>query len=234
MAIVTLTFHYLKKRRWAKYTLFGMLLFFLATATRPLSYALAKNLEDRFDPISEEQLDECDHCDIIVLGSGHTADHTLPATMQLSEAALARLSEGIRLWLMSDSARLIVSGYGANESSLSQAEVLAGAAVQLGVDSSKILLQKEPTNTYEEAQYYKNNYYQDQPLILVTSAMHMRRASHLFEKKGINTIQAPTDFRVKEDPNERESWLRFSTFHFELIKLAMHEYVGMWYAKWRY
>lgn len=234
LGFTTGIFIYFKKHKASRWTLAILVFFFFISSTRPVALVLASNLEDRYDPISLEQQRECAACNIIVLGAGHTADVALPASMQLSDAALARLTEGVRLWLLADSADLIVSGYGANESRLSQAEVLASAASQLGVDSSKILLQTKPTDTYEEAKYYKEHFDNGDTLIVVTSAMHMRRALYMFELMGIKVMAAPTDFRVKEDPDEHKPWLSFSAYNFELIHMALHEYVGIWYAKWKY
>jgi uncharacterized SAM-binding protein YcdF (DUF218 family) len=70
----------------------------------------------------------------------------------------------------------------------------------LGVPSTAILQDPDSLNTYENAVNVKA-ILQDQGInriLLVTSAMHMPRSLRIFQKQGIETIPAPTDFQVTE------------------------------------
>ena len=47
---------------------------------------------------------------VVVLGGGHISDPGIPATSQLSDASLARLVEGVRLYKMLPGSKLVLSG----------------------------------------------------------------------------------------------------------------------------
>ena len=64
-------------------------------------------------------------------------------------------------------------------------------------------------------------------VILVTSAMHMRRAAAVFEKQGFRVHPAPTDFAASTEG----AWSVMSFFpsahHLYLTTRAVHEYFGL-------
>ena len=231
IGLVALIFYFRQKPRMVKRTLSIAGGFFLLTASGPIPNFLMENMETRYQPIMDFQnFSERKAIDILVLGSGHTADPDLPPTDQLSASALSRLMEGIRIYKQLSDSRLILSGYG-DESLVSQAEVMRNAAVSLGLPTSDLAMQKEPSNTAEEALSYAERFASDRSLILVTSAAHMPRAMYLFSQVGLDPIAAPTDFQVKEDPLEKYEFGLFSYGNFRKVELALHEYIGMLWAK---
>jgi uncharacterized SAM-binding protein YcdF (DUF218 family) len=167
---------------------------------------------------------------ILVLGSGHTNDSRLQATNRLSETALARLTEGIRLQRQIPASLLITSGWSGKRETVPQAEVLAQAALLLGVDSSQVKTQSLPNNTRMEASEYKRLFGDSARLILVTSAAHMPRAVYLFRKAGLEPLPAPTNHLVKKG-EKRNPWFWLpSSAHISKMESAIHEYAGLiWY-----
>jgi uncharacterized SAM-binding protein YcdF (DUF218 family) len=226
--------YYRKKVRWARGFLIAISCLFLATASSPIPNFLIGNLEKQYAPLIDlNSIAQGEAIDILVLGSGHTADPALPAIGQLSSAALERLTEGIRLYRELSQSRIILSGYG-DESAVSQAEVLREAAISLGVEEDRVEMQKEPTTTSEEAEFYGQKFGTQRTLILVTSAAHMPRAKLLFERAGLEPIPAPAGYQIKIDPQERPGWDPFSARNFQKVKSSLHEYVGMVWARWGY
>ena len=57
--------------------------------------------------------------------------------------------------------------------------------------------------------------------LLVTSAIHMKRAKIYFKHFGISTIPAPSDF-----PNSLISIIP-SAYNMALYEMALHEYIGI-------
>ena len=170
---------------------------------------------------------------ILVLGGGHTFDKRLPANSQLSENALGRLSEGIRIHRMLPGSKLITSGAGL-EGQLTQAEILRNAAILLGVDSASVRMQTQPFNTWTEAGEYKKNFGNSAQLILVTSALHMPRSVYLFKKAGLNPMAAPTNFRVKKSDNiNRWFWVP-SSGNIAKTEAVVHELLGLLWARLAY
>jgi uncharacterized SAM-binding protein YcdF (DUF218 family) len=67
-----------------------------------------------------------------------------------------------------------------------------------------------------------------QKIILVTSALHLRRSEALFRKLGIEVIPVAADFEVLGVPQDSH----FSPFprqgRFRLLALYLHEKIGWW------
>jgi uncharacterized SAM-binding protein YcdF (DUF218 family) len=168
---------------------------------------------------------------ILVLGGGHSPDPWLPPTSRLSERALGRLVEGIRLHRMIPGSHLILSGWSSSGGE-SVAEVMGRAAVDLGVDSTRIRVLSEPSNTCREAQVYNREFGSVHPLILVTSATHMPRAMQLFRQTGLDPVPAPAGYRIKFHPDRRYFYMETDVSNIGKLEGAIKEYVGMVWGRW--
>jgi len=166
---------------------------------------------------------------IYVLGNGHTTDESLPITSQVSETAVVRLNEGIRLYRQLDNnAKIIVSGYHGLHDSTEHAVMQKKLAVSLGVDENDLILYLGTRDTQEEAQAGKT-LLNDAPFILVTSASHMTRALKFFTHEGLSPIPAPTNHRASiKHPNYTDF---FSSDALEKSRLVWHEYLGLIWQK---
>jgi len=99
-----------------------------------------------------------------------------------------------------------------------------------GVDSSRILVGDRSRNTREDAEEVvrllgeKGERYD---VLLVTSAAHMDRSSRVFNKMGITTLEAPTDYMV--ECGFQWKLLKFlpSSDALHVIDIALHEYYGI-------
>lgn len=157
---------------------------------RPLERsAPALDLEQPLDPAPEY---------VLVLGSGSVSDPDLPVTSQLDAAAVVRLAEGLRIYHRYPGCRLIVSG-GDRYDQRAHAELLAELAHELGVPESDLILLTEADDTAQEAALAAP-IVGEAPLVLVTSASHMKRALATFRAAGLDPVPAPTAHRVKEGP----------------------------------
>lgn len=228
---LALFFHYKRMATWVRRLLFISFFYFLLVATPFLPDLLIANLEEKYTALDLASLKQDEFYDILVLGSGHTLDPDVPAIAQLSATALQRLNEGVRVFNHIQNADLILSGYG-NLSDRSQAEVLSNAALSLGIPADKIKTQKTPSNTEEEAEAYGKTIQPQHLLILVTSASHMPRAMYLFRKHGLNPVPAPTAYEVLDDPEIPFEWDFFASRNFTKVEMALHEYLGMLWARW--
>ena len=222
---------YWRKKQKASLYLMGISILWLLLVTTPfIPNLLVKHLENRYEVFSLKTFKNYNNpVNILVLGGGHTDDNRLPANNRLSETALARLIEGIRIQRLIPGSTLITSGYKGSEE-ITQAGILANTAIILGVDSSKIKLQKIPGNTWQEASEYKRLFGDSTRLILVTSAIHMPRAMFLFKKAGLSPLAAPADYLVKIG-KQHDSWIGFpSSNNLRKMESAIHEYAGILYA----
>ena len=166
---------------------------------------------------------------VVVLGSGHADADGFSANNQLSPAGLARLTEGVRLLrALPPEVRLVVSGPGA-EGRPSHAEVLARAAVALGVARERITLITTARDTEDEAHEAKR-ITGGAPVALVTSAWHMPRAMALFRHAGTDARACPADFAAA--PRHDEGLVAFFTWDAAALQRstwAVRERIGwMW------
>lgn len=191
----------------------------------PFSALLLKPLESAYPKVHlSSPLPRYIH----VLGNGHISNKNLPLSSELNLVSLARVNEGVTLYKSHPNMKLIFSGYG-DKDPVSNARKNAQMAIALGVNPKDILILETPKDTGEEAIAVKK-IVGSQPLILVTSASHMIRASSLFRNKGVTVIEAPTDFQVKK----KESLLQFpSSWGLYRSECAFHEYIGILWNKLR-
>lgn len=168
---------------------------------------------------------------VAVLAGGVKVDPQLPATSQLGTSSLVRLVEGIRLHRHLPGSKLLLSP-GFHLASVPTREIVSAAAQALGVDQQNIAVGPYVRDTHEEAVAFQT-FVGREPFILVTSALHMPRAMALFTKLHMRPIPAPAGHWVT--PRLRTSvgsfipgpgWLGYSA-------AAIHEYVGMLWAKLR-
>lgn len=189
----------------------------------PFSALLLKPLENSYTKIS---LGASHPRYIHVLGNGHTTNQDIPLSSELALVSLARVNEGVTLYKSYPNMKLIFSGYGGDDP-ISNARKNAQMAIALGVNPKKIIILESPKDTQDEAIAVKK-IVGEKPLILVTSASHMVRASLLFRQNGLNVMEAPTDFKVKK---EESLWQFPSSLGLVMSENAFHEYLGLVWGK---
>jgi len=203
---------------------FGVVLFALLSY-QAFPEALLRPLEDRYPPLLN--VDHIPHVKwVVVLGGGHVSDSSLPATCQIGQSALARLTEGIRLHNMLPESRLLLSG-GRVFDPVSNAEIMSDVAVALNVDKKDLVLEVSSRDTKDEAVFVRKIVGGDK-FILVTSASHMVRAMDLFRKRGMYPVPAPADFWIKEGQGGISPGVFFpSPDGLKKAERAVYEYLGI-------
>lgn len=161
---------------------------------------------------------------IVVLGSGHWTDRSLPPGAMLNEDALYRLTEGLRVARRFPGSILVLSG-GKYRDEQTSAQVMAAAAAGLGFDPARIVLADQSLDTHDEALGVKS-LVGDDAFVLVTTASHMLRAVKLFENAGLSPIPAPAYWRYKGEP---EYFLPYPA-NIQTCHMAVHEYLGLAWA----
>jgi uncharacterized SAM-binding protein YcdF (DUF218 family) len=168
---------------------------------------------------------------IVVLGGGHTSDPKLPLLSQMNTNPVVRLMEGIRIYRKFPGAKLLLSGGGAFDS-VAEAEVMARIAREMGIPDRDIILESKSIDTRDEVLFIKP-IVGNEPFVLVTTASHIPRSMALFKKLGMNPIPSPVGHSVKD--RQGLSYYSFfpNTVNLHNTDLAIHEYIGMTWAKLR-
>lgn len=191
----------------------------------PADTSLAPDSEMSTDPIAGTRPQDPVH--IIILGSSHTPDVRLMPTQMLSNDAVQRLVEALRVYRLLPDARLITSGryeYG----EYSQAEATRDALISLGVDAEHIEIQPEAASTCDEARAFVREHGPGARIIISTSALHMRRAIMVFEQQGAAPVAAPAAFTRKQKPEKPFrpwKWIP-SRDNIGDLERAINEYAG--------
>jgi uncharacterized SAM-binding protein YcdF (DUF218 family) len=225
-----------KKQKTGKlFVSFGTLLLFLFSYMPFSDVVLLKPLEQQFPSLLPESNQESTRLGnrdsgrwIIVLAGGHEADPSIPPTSQPAESSLARLVEGIRLYKAFPGSGLFLSG-GFGFDPVLTGEIMSSAAQALGVDRRDLTIGTAVWDTREEALSIKE-LSDGQPVILVTSAVHMPRAVALFNKLGMHPTPAPSHYLAKQ---KQGFSLRFIFPNPEQLvnsTRAIHEYFGLLWA----
>jgi uncharacterized SAM-binding protein YcdF (DUF218 family) len=165
---------------------------------------------------------------IVVLGGENVEVPSLAPLQQLGPGSVARLTEAIRLHRLFPEAKLLLSG------GLVHSRLLADAAQSLGVPRDRMELAPDVLDTEDEARALHTIVRQEK-MVLVTSAMHMPRAMALFRKVGSLPVAAPTDYAADTGPWSPRNLLGLipRAKAGEQIERALHEYLGLLWAKFR-
>ncbi len=201
------------------------LIYFLST--RFISDPLLSSLENRY---SRPYPAEKKACCIVILGGGsiNRSEGSTPAP-----DAAVRLMEGYVLHRQTGLPLIFSGGNVLNGDSWpSESETAARQLLSLGMDKSKLFMETESRNTYENAQLIKEKF-KPETLYLVTSAYHMPRSVAVFEDLEINVIPFPVDFKVEQTDYRILDFLP-SIGSLEKSYHALHEYMGMIYYNLRY
>jgi uncharacterized SAM-binding protein YcdF (DUF218 family) len=159
------------------------------------SDALRDTLERESGPRLVEQVPAGDV--IVVLGgSVHGPKPERRPYPDLVDAS-DRLWHAARLYRAGKAPRVLVSGGSGLAGVPPEAPVMRDVLVSLGVPREAILLESASTNTAQNAAYSRAVLGSGQHrVVLVTSALHMKRARRALERNGLQVLPAPTDFEV--------------------------------------
>ena len=173
----------------------------VAVGWEPVSYALLRNLETRYLPMSPVA-DMQHYVGMVVLG-GVDAERRVAA---------------IELMREHPDMNVLFTGRGV--------EVLPPGNPKLAQSAARVLYASTSTNTYEDAIASAALPGVDvaQQWLLITSATHMPRALATFRKAGWNVTPYPVDYRSVP----RVPWTQYSIAEGAIRwRLVLHEYGGI-------
>lgn len=208
-----------------------------AASNHTLSSRWAASLEGRHPPIPELTQPSDLPPELVrvrwiaVLGAGHSDGGHASATSRLSGSALARLVEAVRLKNQLPDAQLVFFGPG-KPGHRTHAEILQIAAVSLGVSKTSTRLEPDVRDTADEVRTLAA-LANGEPVALVTSAWHLPRAVALAEKQGVNVVPCPADFAFRPDVEADERWWAFDVSSLSRTTKAVHEWLGLAWARLR-
>lgn len=154
-------------------------------------------VEESYPPVAASQLPLA--AAIVVLGGSIVPPDRRYASADLTEA-VDRLRFTAQLYHAGKAPWVVLSGGSDREVSLtSEAAAMRLFLRELGVPDSAMVLEEASRTTRENARFTDVVLRERgiERILLVTSALHMRRALGLFEAEGIEVVPAPTDHEAR-------------------------------------
>jgi uncharacterized SAM-binding protein YcdF (DUF218 family) len=225
-----------KRQKLARFALFCSLGSLLLFSNKGVAMRLVGPLENRYPPIPEihsqaELPSELKACvAIVVLGGGHSDVPAMSRVNQLSTASMSRIGEAVRLSRWLPDAKFVTSGHHLKE--ISHAQVLAEAAMSLGIAPERIVRMDEPRDTEDEILGLAQRF-PGKPVAIVTSAWHMPRTMELCTHFRVKAVPCPTDYLLKLTPEQSPEYVGWDLQSLEQSTRAIHEYLGILWLRLR-
>lgn len=192
------------------------------------SFWLVRSLEARFP---QHPATAYRTADAIVLLGGGMQGRDVPWVQrpEASNGAADRVWFAARLYKAGRAPTVLVSAGGDPRDGEIEAFAMAALLESLGVPKAALLLETQSRNTWQNALYSQRlmDAHHLHTALLVTSAMHMRRALAAFRTRGIAVLPAPADFDAPPHGAWPQRWLPNARWLRESSR-AFAEYVGLW------
>jgi len=162
---------------------------------------------------------------LVLLGAGGM--RTPSGALQPTALAYARIAEAVRLYRLGASGghacTLLLCGGDALGAGLAEAAIYRDVALGLGVPEGGIQLETRSLNTFQNAEYAAPILRAGgfDHVVLVTSALHMRRSLLYCSRFGIEAEPAPIG------PLAARRTLLPVGYNLALADFALHEYLGI-------
>jgi len=148
-----------------------------------------------------------------------------------------RFIQAARVYYTGHARKIIVSG---GDGSLSQerpkeAFFLRQQLMDLKIPDSNIVVEPTSRNTFESATACKHiidSLHIQQPILLITSAIHMRRALACFKRQGIDAVPYASNFEAVDNPFSLSSLLIPELGTINRWHALIKEVVGLQVYKW--
>jgi len=204
----------------------------------PVSKMIADPLDDAYPVFDTAIADfaEGEQVYIVVLGAGYARAPGYPISSRLATDSAQRFIEGVRIYREIPGSKLIVTGgdhVEGEDKRLTAADGMVEMSKLMSIPDDDILSERDSRDTKDHPIKIMPLVGDQRKVILVTSAMHMRRSMALFKKQGYDPIAAPAGLLPS---NSR--WFHFSNFlpsagNYRRIDAATHEYLGLLWASMR-
>src|SRR5262249_5237039 len=200
----------------------------------PLGNLLLYPLESRFPAWSAT---EGAPDGIVVLGGPIDPDLSAAHGTPVIRTAPDRIVAAAMLARKYPNAKIVFSGGSSSLISNEAREADYAAAVfeSLGVDKTRLTVDRASRNTWENALFSKElaEAKPGERWLLVTSAFHMPRSIGLFRKVGFAVEPYPVDWHVGRDAADILAFTQFSTDGLVRTDIAVREWLGLvayWFA----
>lgn len=223
------------KLKAAKLVLILILVLYYLMSITPVSYLLTYSLEKFSADYGFKDNDYSQVEAIVVLAGMIYPEEGLRKETELVRETLRRLFYGVRIYRNSQGTIPIIFSGGPEIYFPSPEEgekIVKNDISVLGVPEKDIIVELRSGNTYESAFETKkilDNKFpsiKNHKIFLVTSALHMLRASKVFEKQGFEVLMVSAGYETGEIAYGLENFIP-SIVNFERANNAVYEWMGI-------
>ena len=234
--LIFLFFHLGRKKIAACLTVCFLFFLFLFS-TWFGEYILLRPLEDDYISFPAMSFDNSEFSKpiIVVLGGGLVENSLAESTggTEIGEITLSRIYGAYRIYKILECPLWVsggnVPGYSGDKPAT---DIMEQVLIELGVPLLVVYKESQSRTTLENAEFTLDELKQKgyQEIILVTSAVHMRRSVQVFENDVIRIIPAPVNYLFE---NSKPGILKIisNRFSWDYNLRALHEWVGLFYYK---
>ena len=210
---------------------FWLAVLVLFVSSNPMvARSVVASLEDRYPQHDIDSISK--HDAIIVLGGGLRIPTAPAKHVQLAHAS-DRYWYAVQLFNAGKADKIIISGGNVYPQSGLQGEAYYAAQVMQtwGVPENAIELESNSRTTAQNQSFIKELLEEQeiQSVLLVTSAIHMPRAHHLFMRLPITVTPASADVLVRNQNSPEIFNYIPSAAALRHTTAALHEYYGYWF-----
>lgn len=215
-----------RRERAGRAILIGTAVLFYALATRPMRDLLVRPLESRYPPVNAANLEP--HDAIIVLGGGVYREPVSGEPTVVGTTTHHRLTRGLLLHRAGVAPRVVLAGGVADPHGHkpAESEAMYRLAVALGIPEEVLARDLRSRTTTGNAREVRKLLPDAQRIVLVTSALHLPRATRRFRAEGFDVTPAPADYLAPPGPWTPDDFLPGSQ-RLTHCGQAVHEWVGM-------
>jgi len=189
----------------------------------PVGHWALAPLEDRFpSPPLPLKLDG-----IVVLGGSVNGELTALRGQPAINDSAERITMTLALARHYPDARIVFTGGSGSvlDQEHREADVIGPLFESLGLEPSRLTLERDSRNTWENAIYARKlvNPQPGETWLLITSAWHMPRSVGCFRQAGWTILPYPVDYE-----GDARHWLDFDlSGQIERLEFAEHEWIGL-------
>jgi uncharacterized SAM-binding protein YcdF (DUF218 family) len=230
-------FSLFKKRKTVLWISFLFLIFIYFFSSWIGEFVFLKPLEESYPPFNCQsgltKLDGLKNPVIVILAGGMVEESPAGGSFgaEIGEVTLARLYGGFKIYQKRNCDIWVSGGIAPGDNrQVPIAKVMKEVLISWGVKPNKIILEEKSRTTLENAEYtlekLKEKRYQE--IILVTSALHIKRSVQSFQNKWLKIIPAPVNYIFEKSPVNIINYFpnRESLDH---NSRALHEWIGIIY-----
>jgi len=218
-----LVFLMFSKKRVIRVLLGVGIIYFYFSGMGMIPALLMFQLEKQLTTVSDKTIIS-NHA-MIVLGGGISR---YPHDISPLFTSDSRILEAYRIYKVAQTHHIqytifLSGGYTNKSKSISEAELYKRKLLELGVSNRYLIIENKSLNTYQNGEYLKPilQKYSFKKYLLVSSALHMKRAQQYLNRFNIRTIPAPSDY-----PYPVMEWLPIE-YNLAMQSMVLHEYIGI-------